>query len=58
MRAIGLVAAPFTGPLAATARRRERPARWLAWWQVTVTHPRPRFLGPREAAPDDGAAQP
>ena len=58
VRAIGLVAEPFTGPLAATARWREHPARWLAWWQVNVTNPRPRFLGPREAALDDGAAQP
>lgn len=42
VRAIGVVAEPFRGPRAAEARWREHPARWLAWWQVTVSRPAPR----------------
>jgi vancomycin permeability regulator SanA len=44
VRADGFVAAPFVGPRAAAAERREHPARWLAWWEVTVTRPTPRRL--------------
>ena len=40
--AVGYVAAPFYGPRAEEAYRREHLARWLAWWQVRVTRPVPR----------------
>ena len=43
VRAIGFAAAPFFGPGADAAVEREHPARWLAWWQVTITRPLPRF---------------
>jgi vancomycin permeability regulator SanA len=43
VRAVGFAAQPFVGPRAAEAERREHPARWLAWWQVEVSRPEPRF---------------
>jgi vancomycin permeability regulator SanA len=43
VRAIGFAAAPFFGPGADSAVEREHPARWLAWWQATITRPLPRF---------------
>lgn len=42
LRAIGFVAQPFRGPRAVAAERREHPARWLAWWEITVARPTPR----------------
>lgn len=50
VRAVGFAAADFSGPAYTAGRWREYPARLVAWWQVTVTRPRPRFLGPRETA--------
>lgn len=47
VRARGYVAAPFHGPRAVAAERREHPARWLAWWQVTITRPVPPTVVPR-----------
>jgi SanA protein len=44
LRAIGYVAAPFDGPRAREAELREHPARWLAWWQVTITRPTPAVV--------------
>ena len=44
LRSIGYVAAPFHGPRAREASLREHPARWLAWWQVTITRPRPAIV--------------
>ena len=44
LRAVGYVAAPFHGPRARDAEIREHPARWLAWWQVTVTRPVPATM--------------
>ncbi|HEY8599740.1 MAG TPA: ElyC/SanA/YdcF family protein [Thermomicrobiales bacterium] len=41
VRAIGFVAAPFGGPRGREAEGREHPARWLAWWQLNVSHPTP-----------------
>lgn len=38
---IGFAAAPFSGPRAREAELREHPARWLAWWQINVSHPTP-----------------
>ncbi len=38
---IGYVAAPFGGEPGRNAIIREFPARWLAWWQVTIDHPAP-----------------
>lgn len=38
---IGYAAAPFSGPRAREAELREHPARWLAWWQITFSHPTP-----------------
>ncbi len=55
VRAIGFEAQPFVGPAARAARWREHPARWVAWWQVAVTRPEPRYLGPHETALDDTA---
>ena len=56
VRAVGFAAQPFVGPNARAARWREHPARWVAWWQVAVTRPEPRYLGPHETAVDDTAA--
>lgn len=53
VRAVGFAAEPLGGRAAGAALRREHPARWLAWWQVTVTRPAPRIPGPRAAALDD-----
>jgi SanA protein len=39
--AVGFVAAPFSGPRAREAELREHPARWLAWWQITISRPTP-----------------
>ena len=58
VRAIGFEARPFVGPAARAARWREHPARWVAWWQVAVTRPEPRYIGPRETALDDPAPAP
>ena len=44
LRAIGYVAAPFYGPREREAELREHPARWLAWWQVTITRPTPAVV--------------
>jgi vancomycin permeability regulator SanA len=55
VRAIGFEAQPFVGPAARAARWREHPARWVAWWQVAVTRPEPRYLGPRKTALDAAA---
>ena len=55
VRAIGFAAQSFVGPAAQAAHWREHPARWVAWWQVAVTRPEPRYLGPRETALDDTA---
>jgi SanA protein len=41
VRAEGFVAAPFYGPRAEEAYRREHLARWLAWWEVTISRPVP-----------------
>ena len=41
IRAVGYVAAPFGGPRGREAALREHPARWLAWWQINVSHPTP-----------------
>ena len=41
VRASGYVAAPFGGPRGQDADLREHPARWLAWWQLNVSHPTP-----------------
>jgi len=41
VRASGYVAAPFGGPRGQEADLREHPARWLAWWQLNVSHPTP-----------------
>lgn len=38
---VGFAAAPFSGPRAREAELREHPARWLAWWQITISHPIP-----------------
>ena len=53
VRAIGFAAEPFRGRSARVARWREHPARWVAWWEVSLMRPGPRFLGPRETALDD-----
>ncbi len=39
--AVGYVAASFGGPRGREADLREHPARWLAWWQINVSHPLP-----------------
>jgi SanA protein len=44
LRAIGYVAVPFYGPREREAELREHPARWLAWWQVTITRPTPAVV--------------
>lgn len=41
VRAVGYVAAPFGGPRGREADLREHPARWLAWWQINISHPTP-----------------
>lgn len=52
VRAVGFAAAPFPGPAAEAALQREHPARWLAWWEVTVARPLPRRFLP--AVTEDG----
>ena len=43
VRALGFVAASFSASDDESAVEREHPARWLAWWQATITRPLPRF---------------
>lgn len=54
VRAIGFTARSFAGPAAQAALRREHPARWLAWWEVTVVRPAPHR--PRAHKPDGHAS--